>query len=227
MTAVQIHLTLLVAHPWSPPPAAILHQDEYAYYLSGRALLNHPTQLLDYYLSKDDFTCCDMAAGMVVTVDGRRWNDDTVDHFWHLGGWFHALKAILAGGENRSATTFVWDQSRLTMNRQGDQLTMFDGFEELNRYAWPPITGPLWPLAAELVREGETCLELMAALLAEIEARGYTPAELLPLLTGLGDKPRPGHDDIPLKLAIIVRELTLPSLTADVSECRRLLSAQS
>jgi hypothetical protein len=228
VTTVQVHLTLLAGRLWTPPPAAILHQNEYSYYLSGRALIPQPAQLLDYYLGKADFTCCDMGVAMAVTVNGRRWNDETVDHFWHLGGWFHALKTILAGGENSSATTFVWDQSHLVFRRQGDQLTMFDGFEELNRYAWPPITVPLWPLAAGLVGEGELCLQLMTALLTEIEARGYTPADLLPLLAGLGDKPRPAPDDIPLKLAIIARELTWRThLSADLSECGRLLALLS
>lgn len=223
VTTVQVHLTLLADRPWTPPPAAILHQNEYSYYLSGLVLTHQPAQLLDYYLGKADFTCCDMGVAMAVMVDGRLWNGETVDHFWHLGGWFHALKAILAGGENSSATTSVWDQSHLTMRRQNDQLILFDGFEELDRYAWPPITVPLWPLAAELVREGEHCMQLIAALLAEIEARGYTPADLLPLLNGLGDKPYPAAGDIPLRLAVIVRELTCrTNLAADLAECHLL-----
>lgn len=216
---VQVQLILLTDRLWSPPADAIIRQDEYFYYLSGRSLVKGAGRLLDYYLGKERFCCCDMGVGMAVEVDGVAWNDGTTDHFWHLGGWFYALKTILAGGENSSVTTFVWDESRLVMERQGERVTMYDGFPEYGRYSSPLVTVGLRPLAAELVREGEICLELMDALLAEIEARGYSPDQLLPLLEGKGDKPMAGREEIALRLAIMVRELSRPALAANVREC--------
>lgn len=223
-TPVQIGLILLTDHSWLPPADVILGRDDYFYCLSGRSLGEHTGRLLDYYLGKEQFRCCDMQVGMAVEVDGAAWNGGTTDHFWHLGGWFYGLKTILAGGENSRVTTFVWDESSLVMERQGEQVRMYDGFPEYGRYTSPPVTVPLRLLAAELVREGEVCLALMDGLLAEIEARGYSREQLLPLLGGKGDMPIAGREEIPLRLAIMVRELSQPAFAADVEECGRLLS---
>src|SRR5207244_2119677 len=90
-----------------------LKQGEYALIYSGQHLLDHQDTLLNAWLAIPTFTCCNMQTGYYITLDTTSARYDVLDHFWHMGGWFYALKHILAQDESE-VTTFVWDQSSLT-----------------------------------------------------------------------------------------------------------------
>lgn len=205
------------------PDVPTIEQDEYTTIYAGQDLLGNQDALLDAWLAIPAFTCCAMQTGYHITVDSNSPRYDALDHFWHMQGWFYALKHILAHDE-AEVTTFVWDESSLTMQRQGAMLTMFDGHPKLDRYTFRPKTFPLRPFADLLVREGQYSVGLMRGQIDRLRARGCNPEKLMALVKPLGDLPHPAPEDLELKAAIIYRELYQPEYFAMVASAADLLA---
>jgi hypothetical protein len=204
------------------PDVPILEQDEYYTTYRSSDSLDHLDVLLDAWLAMPSFTCCAMQTGYRITIDADSPRYDVTDHFWHMGGWFHALNTILAS-ENAEVKTFVWDESSLNITRHGETLTMFDGLPEHRPYFFEPATFPLHPFVDQMVREGQVSVQLMQGLIERLLARGYDAADLVERIRPLDDMPNPDDNDIELKAAIIYRELHQPVYFHQVAEAAKLL----
>src|SRR5512140_293697 len=95
-------------------------------FLSAASLVGRAVALVDVWLTMPDATCCAMQVGLEVGVDGRSWTGFTLDHFWHLEGWFMSLAQLARDGPGATASTFVWDESSLAIERDDPWLRMQD-----------------------------------------------------------------------------------------------------
>lgn len=211
---IDILLLLSFSSAWKSKNLATIREGEYTHLLSGDLAAHHADEFLNYYLDMENLTCCDIRAGLEIEIEGKSWTEYCCDHIGLVTHWFFALENILKGGNICETTTWVWDQSYLVFQRNGDSLTLFDEHictfykqrgEE--HFAWSPITVNLWSFAAQLTEVGEIYNDLIDNLIKEVESRGFIRQELLDKLEGKGDKPTARGNDIELKLAIIMREL--------------------
>jgi hypothetical protein len=211
---IDAQLLIYFLSAWESEHLTTIQEDTHI--LFGEIAADYIGELLDHYLSMERFTCCDLCVGLDIHIDGTCWTGCYGDHFWHFIGWFHALSRILQGGAICETTTFVWDESCLKFQRNNDTLTLYD--EHTCRYyeqrgekhfEWSPITVDLWDFARKVMRVGELYALLIDRLLGEIALRGFSQHALLSKLSGRDDKSIAGKDDIELKLAIIVRELSV------------------
>jgi|GEM_PF-3799737 len=213
---IDIQFLVYFRSAWESEHLIPISVDPYTYALFGDLAVKHVDELLDYYLSIPRFTCCDISVGLDITVDRRNWAEYYSDHLWHFMGWFYALTKIIEGGPIGETAVFVFDQSFLKLIRNNNDLTLYDENVLLyyprslgNEFAWSPITVNLWDFAAHVVAAGEVYAALIQNLHKAIAARGYAEDDLPKLLENQSDKPVAEGDDIPLKLAIIARELNV------------------
>ncbi|HXU03024.1 MAG TPA: hypothetical protein VN903_18785 [Polyangia bacterium] len=192
--------------------------------MDGRAAVERAGDIVDACVATADFDCCYFRAGLELTVDGRSWTEQTFDHLWHLGGWFHGVRAALASGEGaEDVRTYVWDESSLLLSRAGDRILLSDEQVASGRYgaraadaAWMPIAVPDVALVRELVREGRAMQAAAGAIRREIERRGFSLAALAARIAPRGDMPRAALGDHELVLAILAREVDVGHIWDDV-----------
>jgi hypothetical protein len=226
--AIAASLVFVFPTPWRSAHLATCEMEHATYVVGSDAALAFLGEILDNYLARERFTCCDICVGVSVVVDGQNWTGSYGDHLWHVMGWFYAMTRILRGGPQTTTTTFVWDESLLYLERQQDRLILFDQHVCARAEArgetpveWAPIDVDLWEFASAMLQVGERYLALIDAFIQLLADRGHTLPTLLPLLEGLGDKPVAGRDDQLLKYAIIARELDIDRMPID--ELRELL----
>jgi hypothetical protein len=91
-----------------------------------------------------------------------------VDEFWMTMSWLNALKEILSG--QTSAKASPWEESRLTLTRSGDDLTLED-VHFSGSISMPKVQVPLIAFAEQIIREGAKFSALVDAIKREIKTR--------------------------------------------------------
>ncbi len=192
---------------------------------SARDLVPHAGELLAICERVPDFSCCKLQWGIDLDIGGRDWTDGTADHFWHVAGWIHALRGVLTGGPDAVGSGIVWDQSSFTMQREGDDVLMFDPGGE-GTPAFRPLCAPLLMMARTIADAGQDIVNLATSLRGAIAARGHDFARLRARLAGLGDAglEAPARlGDTEMVAAILAHELDLTYVTADLAAVQTAL----
>lgn len=194
---------------------------------SGEKLPDRVPYFLDAALGIGRFTCCHWMAGLEVWADKTSWTGGTMDHFWHLQGWFEAAKALYVRGEE-STSTFVWDESCLTFQKSQARWILSDArtAKFSKGIEWKPISVDPDDFALALVREGQRLETFCQEVLQEIERRGFSVEALLQRIHLLGDKPEATPQDPALLYAVIARECYLPDLWASIAALRATVEAR-
>jgi hypothetical protein len=124
---------------------------------------------LDGVLDANLADCCAFQGGFFIVIDGRPWSTDgTVDGFGMTVTWFSALRQLWSG--SAQARVWAWEESRLTLTRQGDELEMED-IHHSGAVAMPRVRVPFAPFSAAIVREGRPFARLVKGLQATIAQR--------------------------------------------------------
>jgi hypothetical protein len=81
--------------------------------------------VVDAYLATPHLTCCSFQLGFHVDVDGVPWSDEgTLDEPRMTWSWVRALTELCGGAG--AAHAVPWEESSLTLVREGDVVTMED-----------------------------------------------------------------------------------------------------
>jgi hypothetical protein len=196
-------------------------------FLLAAPLVGRAAALVEAWLIMPRATCCAMQVGLEVGVDGRSWTGFTLDHFWHLEGWFMSLAQLARDGPGATTSTFVWDESSLVLERDDPWLRMHDArWEKLGGdFAWSPVAIPWGPFCEAVCAAGEALLALKGEILATCAARGMTHARRMDLLPGPFDRPdKP--DDTEARLAVIRQQLELCSIESSLPALRDALGGR-
>lgn len=86
-------------------------------------LVGNPAFLLDYYLHIDDLSCCSVLGGFVIDADGQVAMGVT-DEVSMSQSWLPAIIRLQRG--ERSVDVRPWEESHLTLTRNGDLVQMED-----------------------------------------------------------------------------------------------------
>jgi hypothetical protein len=142
--------------------------------------LDDVASVVDLYLRNEQATCCTYQGGFFITVDGEVWSDSgTVDEFRMTMTWFNALARLCEGA--LSAQVWAWEESALTLTRDGDWLEMED-IHHSGHVCLPRLRVPLVPFVEEVLREGERFAVFVRLVRAEVDRRKEAGAD--PTLTG-------------------------------------------
>lgn len=179
--------------------------------------LGRAATLADAWIAMPAPTCCFMQIGLEVGVDGCSWTGLTLDHVWHMEGWFIALAQLARDGLGATTSTFVWDESSLVLERDDPWLRMQDArWEQLGAdFTWSPVAVPWGPFYEAVRAVGETLLALKGEVLAICTARGMTPERRLELLPGSFDRPAL-PDDPESRLAVVRQQFELCSIESSL-----------
>lgn len=116
--------------------------------------------LLDHWLGQERLTCCSFQGGLALEIEDEPWSG--IDELSMTANWLRAL-AQIAGGE-ASASTYVWEESHLRIERDGELLAMEDS-------GFPRVTVPARPFAARIAAEMRAFFRIAETILAEAAAR--------------------------------------------------------
>lgn len=201
----------------------LLKKDKYGNsYIPLKDLIDKAKDLVNYYKSLNDFSCCSMQVGLEIIVNGYDFTGGYSDHFWHLGGWFLGLKYILQKGSYGECDTFVWDESFLKWRREGNRLTLSD---ENNN--WLPVMIDFNMFASKLLEELEYLNQFRINMIKNIEEYGYSIDIIKNRIKDYNDKPRPKDDDLELKLAVILNEIEALDFSKDIDEIKEILNEEN
>lgn len=124
---------------------------------------------LDGVLDANLADCCAFQGGFFIAIDGQPWSTDgTVDDFGMTVTWFAALRHLWSG--KAQARVWAWEESRLTLTRQSDELEMED-IHHSGAVALPKVRVPFAPFSVAIVREGQLFARLVEGLRTTIAQR--------------------------------------------------------
>jgi hypothetical protein len=144
--------------------------------------LRRTEALLDRYLDDAHLSCCSMQGGFFIDIDGTPWSDDsTVDEFWMTMGFLRGVDAIVQGGSRVECSPGPWEESCLTLRREGTILVMED-IDYSGRVSMPRISVDLRAFVCDLCSEAQTFCRLLEDLTraaSERETQGGRTPQLM------------------------------------------------
>jgi hypothetical protein len=148
------------------------------------ALLQDVDRLATYYLEMSELTCCDVAGGFFIEVDGRLWNEGGVDELWMADSWFWALDDLLSGKDTAAASP--WEESETLLQRVGDSLELEDTHAAMG-VTFPRIRVDFCDFVKQMLDEGWKLACLVDALQSRLPAEGKRAARVREELGALFD----------------------------------------
>jgi hypothetical protein len=113
---------------WAPTalyglPEVVIADHDFGW-LPVQAAGQYTTAFIDDWLARPRLTCCDFQGGLLLDIDGVRWNGTGFDEFWMTVSWYWALTQLWHGATEAQA--HPWEEGHLILQRAGDRLTMFE-----------------------------------------------------------------------------------------------------
>ena len=199
---IRSELWLALPGPITEGPLRTAEVDG-AHTLDASDAIAHPGALLDAWLSgTTELTCCSLAVGLQLYVDGALWTGGYHDHFWHLGGWARLGLDLVAA---QPSSTFVWDESLLRARIEGPLAMVWDEhvLQRGGRDAWWPIRCDRLAMARAIDDAGGRIDALRSRLVEALDRR----VDRLSLPRFDPDDDRPRARDPITKLALIDHEV--------------------
>ena len=132
--------------------------------------VDRPEDLLERYLSDAHLRCCAMQGGFFIDIDGKPWSDDgTVDEFWMTLGFLRAVDAIVHGVPAIDCAPGPWEESHLTLARDGDLLVMQD-IHHSGAISMPRVAVDFRTFVLTLAPEAQKLCDLLAGITACADA---------------------------------------------------------
>lgn len=83
-----------------------------------------PEAWLAALAAKERVTCCSLQGGFEIRADGVWWNEGAIDEIKMASTWLDGVLTLLRGG--LTAGVWAWEESSMTLDREGDLVEMYD-----------------------------------------------------------------------------------------------------
>jgi hypothetical protein len=175
-------------------------------------LAGHADVLLSYYLSIPGLGCCDVRGGYVIKADGTVVMGLT-DHVSMSATWLPAIIRLQRGA--RSTGLWPWEESHMTLTRDGDCVTMVDVHS--SGVVCPPIRFLFGEFVRAMVRASRPLVPLFDEFHIAREAhlaaaRADDNEEMIRVLELLGDEVSP---DWPRQIAECEKRMAMDARALD------------
>lgn len=120
--------------------------------------------------AKERVTCCSLQGGFEIRADGVWWNEGAIDEIKMASTWLDGVLTLLAGG--RTTGVWAWEESSMTLDREGDLVEMYDVHHSGN-VVCRPVVFTLDAFARTLLEATRPWITFRAAALDRLDGHPH------------------------------------------------------